>query len=77
MTSADPNPSQSHYQVIFHCIESASRFVPPVLSPAPALPSLRDLLPSLPAASALAETDDGPPTPPQQTQELVGAAAEI
>ena len=53
MTSAGPNPSQSHYQVIFHCIESASRFVPPVLSPAPALQSLRDLIPSLPAASAV------------------------
>ena len=66
MTSAGPNPSQSHYQVIFHCIESASRFVPPVISSAQALQSLRDLVPSLPAASAMAETDDGPPTSAHQ-----------
>ena len=77
MTSAGPNPSQSHYQVIFHCIESASRFVPPVLSPAAALQSLRDLIPSLPAVSAMAETDDGPPTSAQQTLGLVGVAAEM
>ena len=77
MTSAGPNPSQSHYQVIFHCIESASRFVPSVISSAPALQSLRDLVPSLPAASAMAETDDGPPTSAQQTLELVGVAAEM
>ena len=55
------SPRQSHYQVIFHCIESASRFVPPVNSPAPALQSLREMIPSMPAAGAMAETDDGPP----------------
>ncbi len=71
------NLAQSHYQVIFHCIESASRFVPPALSPAPALQSLRDVIPSLPAASAMAETDDGPPTSAQQTLELVSVAADL
>ena len=70
-------PGQSHYQVIFHCIESASRFVPPALSPAPALQSLRDIIPSLPAATAMAETDDGPPTSAQQTLELVSVAADL
>ena len=76
MTSAK-NSGQSHYQVIFHCIESASRFVPPAQSPAPALQSLRDIIPSLPAASAMAETDDGPPTSAQQTLELVSFAADL
>ena len=70
-------PGQSHYQVIFHCIESASRFVPPALSPAPALQNLRDIIPSLPAATAMAETDDGPPTSAQQTLELVSVAADL
>jgi hypothetical protein len=41
---------------MFHCIESASRFVPSALSPAPALQSLREITPSLPAATAMAET---------------------
>ena len=76
MTSAN-NPGQSHYQVIFHCIESASRYVPPALSPAPALQGLRDIIPSMPAASAMAETDDGPPTSAQQTLELVSVAADL
>ncbi len=71
------SPGQSHYQVIFHCIEAASRFVPPVNSPAPALQTLREIIPSMPAASAMAATDDGPPTSAQQTLELVSVAAEL
>ena len=71
------NPGQSHYQVIFHCIEAASRFVPPAHSPAPALQVLREMIPSMPAAGAMAETDDGPPTTAQQTMGLVNAAAEL
>ena len=64
-------PSQSHYQVIFHCLEAASRFVPPAQSPAPALQSLREIIPAMPAPSALAESDDGPPATPHQALELV------
>ena len=70
-------PSQSHYQVIFHCIEAASRFVPPAGSPAPALQSLREMVASMPAASAMAEADDGPPTTAQQTLELVTVAVDL
>ncbi|MCH7736313.1 MAG: thiamine phosphate synthase [Chloroflexi bacterium] len=79
MTSARGinSPSQSRYQVIFHCIEAASRFVPPAQSPAPALQNLRDFIPSMPAASAMAETDDGPPKTAQQTLELVIVAANL
>ncbi len=73
MTSA----GQSHYQVIYHCLEAASRFVPPVLSPAPALQSLREMIPSMPAAAAMAETDDGPPTSAQQALELADTAARL
>jgi thiamine-phosphate pyrophosphorylase len=62
---------------MFHCIESASRFVPSALSPAPALQSLREIIPSLPAATAMAETDDGPPTSAQQTLELVSVASDL
>jgi len=71
------SPGQSHYQVIFHCIEAASRFVPPAHSPAPGLQTLREIIPSMPASGAMAETDDGPPTTAQQTLELVNAAAEL
>ena len=47
------------------------------LSPAPALQRLRDIIPSLPAASAMAETDDGPPTSARHTLELVSVAADL
>ncbi len=76
MTGAG-GPSQSHYQVIFHCLEAASRFVPPAQSPAPALQSLREIIPAMPAPSALAETDDGPPATPQQALELVTIARDL
>jgi len=68
------SPAQSHYQTIFHCIEAVSRYVPSAQSPAPALQSLRELIPSLPAASAMAETDDGPPTSAQETLGLASMA---
>lgn len=76
MTGAG-GPGQSHYQVIFHCIEAASRFVPPAQSPAPALQNLRDMIPAMPAPSAMAETDDGPPTTAQETLELVAIAVDL
>jgi len=70
-------PSQSRYQVIFHCLETASRFVPPAQSPTPALQVLRDMIPSMPAASAMAETDDGPPTSAMQALELANVAVDL
>jgi len=76
LTSAG-GPSQSHYQVLFHCIEAASRFVPPAQSPAPALQNLRDMIPVMPAPSAMAETDDGPPATAQETLELVTIAVDL
>jgi len=68
------SPTQSHYQTILHCIEAASRYVPSAQSPASALQRLRELIPSLPAASAMAETDDGPPTSAQETLGLASMA---
>jgi thiamine-phosphate diphosphorylase len=71
------SPGQSHYQALFHCLEAASRFVPLSNSPAPSLQNLRDILPTLPAPSAMAETDDGPPTTAQQALELVSIAQNL
>ncbi|MDA1129296.1 MAG: thiamine phosphate synthase [Chloroflexi bacterium] len=68
---------QSHYQTLFHCLEAASRFVSPAQSPAPALQSLREILPAMPAPGALAETNDGPPTSFQQTLEMVSIASNL
>ncbi len=51
--------------------------MPPAQSPAPALQSLRDLIPSMPAASAMAETDDGPPTSAQETLQLASLAGNL
>lgn len=68
---------QSHYQVAFHCLEAASRFVPPAQSPAPALQSLREVLPAMPAPLALADTDDGPPSTAQDALEVVSIARNI
>ena len=70
-------PSQSHYQALFHCLQAASRFVPPAQSPMPALQNLREIIPAMPAPAALAETDDGPPTTSQQTLELVTIAGNL
>ncbi|NQW23102.1 MAG: thiamine phosphate synthase [SAR202 cluster bacterium] len=78
MTLSGTEPGgQSHYQVAFHCLEAASRFVPPAQSPAPALQSLREALPALPAPLALADTDDGPPSTAQDALELVSIARNI
>ncbi len=68
------SPPQRHRQTILHRIEAASRYVPSAQSPASALQSLRELIPSLPAASAMAETDDGPPTSAQETLGLASMA---
>ena len=76
MTSAG-GPGQSRYQTLFHCLQAASRFDPPARSPAPALVDLREIIPALPAPSALAETDDGPPTTAQQALELVAIAVNL
>ena len=73
MTSSG-GPSQSHYQVLFHCLEAASRFVPPVQSYISGLESLREVLPAMPSPSALAETDDGPPASAQDALQLVTLA---
>ena len=70
-------PGQSHYQALFHCLEAAARFVPPAQSPAPALADLQETIPALPAPSALAETDDGPPSTAEQTLELVSIAGDL
>lgn len=70
-------PGQSRYQALFHCLEAASRFVPPAQSPTPALENLREIIPSMPSPSAMAETDDGPPTSAQQALELVTIAGDL
>ncbi len=66
---------QSHYQVIFHCLEGAARFAPPADASIPALQALRELLPSMPAPSALAEVDDGPPGTASDALALVAIAS--
>ena len=76
MTSSG-GPNQSHYQVLFHCLDAASRFVPPAQSPTPAIQSLREIIPSMPAPSALAETDDGPPATAQDALEVVTIAGDL
>ena len=68
---------QSYYQVLFHCLEAAARFVPPAQSPTRALQSLREIIPAMPAPSAIADTDDSPPTTAQQTLELVTIAGDL
>lgn len=69
-----PAPNQSHFQVIFHCLEAASRFVPPSQSPVPALQSLRDAIGSLPAS---AETNDSQTITAQQALELTSTASDL
>ncbi len=76
MTSA-AGGNQSHYQVIFHCLEGASRFAPTALQPIPALQELREVLKGAPAPSAIADTDDGPPTTPSDALALVTIAQSI
>ena len=51
---------QSHYQIIFHCLEAASKFSSPPNFPMSALQDLKGLITAMPAPSALAESDDGP-----------------
>ena len=52
---------QSHYQIIFNCLEAASKFSSPPNFPMSALQDLKGLITAMPAPSALAESDDGPP----------------
>ncbi len=67
---------QSHYQVVFHCLEGAAKFAPPASVPVPALQALRELLPSMPAPSALADVDDGPPGTAADALALVDIAVD-
>ena len=52
---------QSHYRIIVHCLEAAAKFSSPSSSAMPALQDLKGLLTTIPAPSALSESDDGPP----------------
>ncbi len=61
----------SHYSVIVHYAGSVASMVGP--GPVPALQSLRDLLPSLPAPAALADLTDPAPQSNEQAIALVEA----
>ena len=65
---------QSHYQIISHCLGTALRFAPAANVQVPALQELREALPAMPAPSALADVDDGPPTTPSDVLALVTIA---
>jgi len=65
---------QSHYQIIFDCLGAVSRFVPAANTSIPALQELGGLLPAMPAPSALADADDGPPGTPGDALALVTIA---
>ena len=67
-------PGQSHYQIIFHCLEAASKFSSPPNSLVPALHDLKGLITTMPAPSALAESDDGPPGTSSDVLALVDIA---
>ena len=68
------DPGQSHYQIIFHCLEAAANFSSPSSSAIPALQDLKGLITAMPAPSALAELDDGPPGTPSDVLALVDIA---
>ena len=69
-----PTHDDNRWHVISHCLTAASHFVPPSQSPAPALQSLRDMIPSLPDEANKA---NGPPATVQQTLELVRTASNL
>ena len=69
-----PTHDDNRWHVISHCLTAASHFVPPSQSPAPALQSLRDMIPSLPNEVNKAI---GPPATVQQTLELVRTASNL
>jgi hypothetical protein len=54
--------NQSHYQVIHHCLEAASRFAPGSNLHLPALQDLKELLPAVPVPSASADAGGTPAT---------------
>jgi thiamine-phosphate pyrophosphorylase len=65
--------NQSIYQVIYHCLEAASRFVPGSKLHVPALQDLRDVLSAVPTPSESAEAS-GPPATPSDAIALVAFA---
>jgi thiamine-phosphate diphosphorylase len=65
---------QSHYQVIYDCLGAVSQFAPTSNTSIPALQELRGLLSAIPAPSALADADDGPPSTPSDALALVAIA---
>ena len=71
----DAGDGQSHYQVIFHCLEAASKFAPATDVQISGLQALRDVLPTMPAPLALADLDDGPPVTPAEVLNLVDIAS--
>ena len=66
--------SQSHYQVIFNCLESVSRFIPADHAAVPALQELRLILPSLSAPVLLGGGEGSPPATPSDAIALVTLA---
>ena len=68
------DPGQSHYQIIFHCLEAAAKFSSPSSSAMPALQDLKGLLTTIPAPSALSESDDGLPRTSSDVLALVDIA---
>ncbi|MEC9271814.1 MAG: thiamine phosphate synthase [Chloroflexota bacterium] len=72
--SINAHDDQSHYQVIFHCLEAASKFAPSADVKIPGLQDLREVLLAMPAPSALADVDDGPPVTPADALALVDIA---
>ena len=68
------DPGQSHYQIIVHCLEAAAKFSSPSSSAMPALQDLKGLLTTIPAPSALSESDDGLPRTSSDVLALVDIA---
>ena len=68
------DPGQSHYEIIVHCLEAAAKFSSPSSSAMPALQDLKGLLTTIPAPSALSESDDGLPRTSSDVLALVDIA---
>jgi len=73
MTSA-PQDARSHYKVIYHCLEAASRFQGTDTVALTGLQDLREVLLALPSPLALADTGDGPPALASDALALVSIA---
>ena len=68
------DPGQSHYEIIVHCLEAAAKFSSPSSSAMPALQDLKGLLTTIPAPSALSESDDSLPRTSSDVLALVDIA---